>query len=317
MSYTEDKSCDTAEEFVDYFRCHRWLKTTNEWIANFPGIGGFIFRGQADTKWQLIPSAFRNGNPLSEYAPQTPGPSQPTSTEPRVWLGWHLRAELRAVFLFLETADRLGIPTPLDYANVYEHSELIQAALNQQESESYDAPFPSARTLNQLALAQHHGVPTRLLDWSASPYIAAYFAAYETSLLEEDTKRVKSKRIGVFMLRTHEIHQDRDLQHSLMVVNAPRHANTFLRVQKGLFTHIPKANKYFLNHQKWPSLEDIIECTPKLQRSLTRISLPTSETHKLLRILYDMDITRHSLIPSLDNAAQACSYTLKLFRQSR
>ncbi len=98
----------SAREFLRFFLEDRRFNSRHIFDATETERNGYIFRGQACGDWSLLPSAFRLGNPLKRFTPQSPS-IYDKEKDRKPHLGMHLHAELRSVLLFLEKVDNLPV----------------------------------------------------------------------------------------------------------------------------------------------------------------------------------------------------------------
>jgi hypothetical protein len=263
---TEDKHFKKAADFVRILhpRNRLWGHEENAWL----------FRGHANSEWRLLPRACRKEDwDAFSYGPLF----EPAERDE--WLRAKREAEL--LVAFGQELDRLGLPLP---GNSYDALEMLIQMIG---GGTFRGDwFRQCRDL--AALAQHHGVPTRLLDFTEDGRIAAYFAAQES----RDGK--DSEQLCVWALERAVLANLHGVMkadgHQVWLLRAPRASNPNLHAQSGLFVAWGGSDKVV-------PLDEILD---EHDGTTRRLFLPRSEANELLALLEAERITGATMFPNAD-----------------
>jgi hypothetical protein len=147
-----------------------------------------------------------------------------------------------------------------------------------------------------LAMAQHHGLPTRLLDWSFSPYVAAYFA-FSWFMFEKATEQAGN--VAIWVLNRDQVERKAP-EGQLQIVSVQDYENSRLGSQFGLFTYL-KTNE--------SNLEDYLTSPAVgLGHALKKLEIPRTQARQALQDLILMGIHHGTIFPGREGIAQ----TIKL-----
>jgi len=172
--------------------------------------------------------------------------------------------------------------------------------------------------LSWLCLMQHHGAPTRFLDWTGSIYVAAYFAAFGHPNADgavwcvnepELQKRMKSE----YPDSSWEIHKD-DIHKFFFVPDAAEFVAMYMCETKS-DRMIAQQGFFSVSRNVLSDYEKIFERTFSEQREGTfcaKIVIPAKHKPDFKKQLQAMNITASSLFPGIDGVGKSVAELLEI-----
>lgn len=180
------------------------------------------------------------------------------------------------------------------------HNDLVhlQHAVAATQNRKLDLNDPEEFT-ELMFLGQHHGFPTPLLDWSLSPFVAAFFAFKDIEKKNQtnDFARVfVFDRLGWQHIGPHVVDSVLDPRPTLRTLEVLSRDNLRATPQQSIVM--------------FSNMADIESCVQHYEREQNRqviqyFDIPYHERNTVMAELRHMGITHSSMFPGLDGACQA------------
>ena len=289
----------------------------------------FLFRGHQDASWNLEPSIFRDKLPegfeISTYGNRKNRYNAHKGAR-------NFQYECVPFLNFLDSMDNLGLFIEP------ECEELLKAYRIMQQSEggSFAEFLPLQKLLKQfpsdsqqrcLALAQHYGIPTRLLDWTSNPYVALFMATEGIDLFSTNNK----SRFAIWVM-PQTLLKGAEIIKGMTFVNKAKIDNRNIVAQQGFFTsHIPPFESDKWEHvvhpndskrERFPYLdeylidgednEQYLKFLEKFNSKPLCFTLDTELVSPIRRKLDQLNINWNTMMPNLEGAKKEAKRQIQI-----
>ena len=267
----EEINLKNAESlWTELVQCQQKSKSNDE----------IIYRGHSNAKWQLIPAVLRpefTNRLLSSVG-------HLLNSEDQVFV------ELTMLRTFIYNCDAAGTPIPNDSVKFREKF------LSDKSFDKYLpnlSVWPEEELFECLALAQLHGLLTRLLDWTTNPYTAIYFAISQAL---SDLEWEEGEQLAIFAFNKGP--HSNSYRGPIKILRVGGSVSKNVVAQQGLFTIHPMQE----HPGEYASIKNLEYYLPSDQ-SILKFTVPIHECLELYELCTQFGFNAARLFPTADGAS--------------